>query len=157
MEMFNKERRQAMAPILLGAVQALKQRPERFDMDVWFKSTYEGCGTVCCLAGQIQVNAGLAERYEYTRKSKAKSFLALRDSLNILIPATNSYTTPTIASAILGAASISEVEWIEANLFIWQDWPVQFRRMYNMAGDFEHLRRVEALEARINYFIETGE
>jgi hypothetical protein len=43
------------AAILRAAVEAIKKHPETFDMNVWADES--GCGTVCCLAGQIVWNA----------------------------------------------------------------------------------------------------
>lgn len=133
--------------ILLDAVEALEAHPEQLDMDRWLYKT-ESCGTVCCLAGQICLNARYTPAWHsYTYYHPDGRFVAS----DVFINEEDVYGAGEAARMLIGRA---EVNADEDELFFRRNWPVVFDNDYDKAKSGK--RRVAALRARVEHWIDTG-
>jgi hypothetical protein len=146
------------AALLREAVEEIKKHPETFDMTTWAEES--GCGTVCCLAGQIVWNTSTPEEWREI-VSRAVPFQTADDETGFM-------SIGHRAAKSLGLAFDDE-RWQRGplgRLFLVQWWPEQFAPLFVHTcdeGDPGYCEceqpnpTPEQLEARVEHWINTGE
>jgi len=151
------------AEVLRAAVAALERHPSKFNMAEWFQFKEDGkrlkpkdsqdfCGTACCLAGQIVLNAG-ANR-DLLHKFEIECSVSFKDIFpNKLKKIINDYTLYPYKNVAQIIANLDDDQ--GTALFFADYWPGQFRDRYANAKTGK--ASVKILKQRVEHFIETGE
>lgn len=133
------------ARLMREAVAALRKRPKKFDMATYFDHR-DGCGTTCCFAGQICLNAGL--KPVKTRDGWSDTFWFSGEVEN------GKRTHARVAASDILGLNVTDAEY---TLFLDDHWPSIFHEQYVDAQESgNYLGMVEALHCRVEYFIATG-
>lgn len=120
--------------LMLRAVERAKREPDLFDMKDWAQDALY-CGTVCCYAGNICLEAGYQINYKSYSAISPKRQLHIQDAAE--------------AEIGLDGDNDGSILWVVAY------WPQPFQDQYNLAAT--PLDRALALEGRVRHYLETGE
>lgn len=123
--------------ILRNAVASIMAKPKKFKMEYLFEKV-KGCGTVCCLAGQICLNAGYKPLFSGGRDTATE----VKNGEEI--------EGVYVAQDLLGLNN-REAE----RMFYTYFWPSPFDEDYRTATSA--MGRAESLRDRVEHFIQTGE